>query len=110
MHIEQVKLIHDHTKHLTTLSTGSIVLLVTFYEKLGNPPMWKPLISVALIGFVICILATTAAQIFTITYADPNVQESDDEKVNIVFFLTSWLSFSLAVISLCIFGVKNIGI
>ena len=30
---EQVKLIFEHTKHLSTVATGSLVILVTFMEK-----------------------------------------------------------------------------
>lgn len=37
------KLLYDTTKHLATLCTGSLLLLVTFLEKLFTSPLWKPL-------------------------------------------------------------------
>ena len=35
------KLWSDYLKHLTTLSTGSILLIATFLEKLFSQPRWK---------------------------------------------------------------------
>jgi len=38
---EGEKLYFDSMKHLTTLSTGSVLLLVTFLEKLFSSPRWR---------------------------------------------------------------------
>jgi hypothetical protein len=106
MNVEQVKLIHDHTKHLSTLSTGSLVLMITFYEKLGNPTQWRFLLAIALIGFVLTILAATTAQVGTIDFADPEHKKRD--VATGISFMVSWLSFCIAIVALCVFGVKNI--
>jgi hypothetical protein len=51
------KLTFEAMKHLTTLSAGSIVLMVTFLEKLFNTSReWIGLVGVALIAFVLSIL------------------------------------------------------
>jgi hypothetical protein len=104
--IEQVKLIHDHTKHITTLAAGSLVLLVTFYDKIGKQGSWKFLVGASLALFIICILAATGAQIFIIDYADP--EESDPSPAAAVSMIVSWVAFCMAAISLCIFGIKNL--
>jgi len=113
--IEFVKLMHDHTKHLTTLSTGSIVVLVTFYEKLAATPSWTPLVIVALVAFVCTILAATLSQILLLPMSEPVHQESTparglwaESPPLVIFLLASWLAFIIAVISLGVFGVRNV--
>jgi uncharacterized membrane protein YgdD (TMEM256/DUF423 family) len=104
--IEQVKLIHDHTKHITTLSAGSLVLLVTFYDKIGRQGSWKFLVGVALALFIVSILAATAAQIAIINYADPD--QNHPQPVGGICMVLSWIAFCLAAISLCVFGIRNL--
>jgi hypothetical protein len=41
----------DFFKHLTTLDTGSILLLAAFLEKLFSNPHWKILVAVSFFGF-----------------------------------------------------------
>ncbi|MDQ3847399.1 MAG: hypothetical protein M3261_00410, partial [Thermoproteota archaeon] len=52
-YVEGQKLVYDTFKHLTTINTGSILLLVAFIEKLFTNPRWKVLITVAFISFII---------------------------------------------------------
>jgi hypothetical protein len=46
----------DLMKHLTTLSSGVIVLLVTFRQQVAATTHWKALLPIAIASFVICIL------------------------------------------------------
>ena len=55
-HEESWKLQYDIYKHLTTLSTGSILLLITFLEKLFARPIWKWLVIVAPFFFYILLV------------------------------------------------------
>lgn len=55
---EGFKLQYDFYKHLTTLSTASILLLVTFIEKIFPQPKWKMLVGVSFILLLISILAS----------------------------------------------------
>jgi len=104
--IEQVKLMHDHTKHITTLSAGSLVLLVTFYDKIGKHGSWKFLVGAALALFIISILAATVAQISIINYANP--EENDPDPGGAICMAASWIAFCMAAISLCAFGIRNL--
>lgn len=54
------KSVFDFLKHMTTLSTGSIVLITTI-DKLFVQPSWTILIGIALIGFVTSIIASMIA-------------------------------------------------
>jgi O-antigen/teichoic acid export membrane protein len=60
---EGEKLFFESMKHLTTLSTGSILLLVTFLEKLFSNPRWKALIAVTLVSFVVSIVCSVSSML-----------------------------------------------
>lgn len=60
--LESTKLNFDAIKHLTTLSTGSIVLLVAFLEKIFREEQhWRILIGAALICFILSIVGCVSA-------------------------------------------------
>jgi hypothetical protein len=54
--VEGQKLLFDVCKHLTTLCTGSILILVALLEKLLQNPRWKLLIVVSFGGFILSII------------------------------------------------------
>jgi hypothetical protein len=60
---EGSKLLHDTFKNITTLSTGSILLLVTFVERLFTNPQGKLLIGIAFAGFIVAMLSATGLMI-----------------------------------------------
>ena len=51
--IEQTKALIEYFKHLTTLSTGSIVLITTFLEKLFANPSWRLAVVISIAGFML---------------------------------------------------------
>ncbi|MCU1265007.1 MAG: hypothetical protein JWM21_1325 [Acidobacteria bacterium] len=102
--IEQIKLIFDHTKHITTLSVGSMVAIVTFYEKLGGSRHWKTLVSISLVCFVISILAGIVAQFGVIDSVEK--AKVSDPRTRRAFIVT-YVSFSLALVGLCVYGLRN---
>ena len=60
--IETFKFWTDYHKHLTTLASGSIVLLTAFIEKLFKDALtYKPAVIVALLGFAITIFCSVVA-------------------------------------------------
>ena len=61
--IELLKLSFDWCKHIATLSTGSILLVVTFREKLAAQPSLRGLLPLALGSFVLAILGTLGVQL-----------------------------------------------
>lgn len=58
--IEGLKVSYDLFKHLTTLSTGSILLLATLLEKFFKAPSWTPLIGLIFIGFSAALVGSLA--------------------------------------------------
>jgi hypothetical protein len=61
---EGTKLYYDLFKHLTTLSTGSILLLATLIESLFPNPQWRYLVVIALISFIISTLSAVLMMLF----------------------------------------------
>lgn len=102
---EVSKLLHDYLKHITTLSTGSILLVVTFMERLFRQPEWQFLIGIALIGF----LASIVFSVVVMTINIDHMHQSTIEGVwGGVSLLGVWAGFILGIISLAVFALKNI--
>src|SRR5689334_1487014 len=68
---------YDYLKHITTLSTGSIVLLATFAEKFPKDAAWRPLLGVAMGGFLASVLAALVCMFFSIRHRS----EEEPQKV-----------------------------
>src|SRR5438105_3953750 len=58
--VERTKLYIDVLKHLTTLSTGAIVLIATFIDKI-RPTILKAAIPISIGLLLFCILSSTYA-------------------------------------------------
>jgi hypothetical protein len=108
------KLSFETTKHLTTLSAGSIVLLVTFLEKLFNTNReWIALIGIALVSFVLSIICA----MFSMTQwpdtmlfylaSDKTERRSQAYKQRRTD-RAAFLAFLLGIICLVIFALKNL--
>lgn len=63
---EFLKAVSDHFKHITTLSSGFILVMVAFLEKFFAKPEWKSLVIVAFVSFALATLFSVIAQVFFI--------------------------------------------
>ena len=52
---------YDYFKHLTTLSTGSILIIVAFLEKVFNEPRGSIVVVISLICFAFCLIGSLLA-------------------------------------------------
>ena len=106
---EGSKLYYDVMKHLTTLSTGSILLLVTFLEKLFVNPKWRLLIAVTLVFFILSIITGFMSMIHSAYFIRKlgNVDE-DIKRADKRIFYFSAFSFILAIICLAVFALRNL--
>jgi len=109
--IEIYKIEFDYLKHLTTICTGSILLIIAFLEKLFTSPQWKPLIAFALVAFLIAI-ALCAFSMLTILdkVSEKKSKKTRDsaESLTIGLLLIALIFYVLGIMSLVAFGVKNI--
>lgn len=108
---ESAKLAYDIYKHLITLNTGSIVILVTLLEKLFTNPEWKLAIAISLCSFVISIFGCLG-MLIVITMDVASSGEFGNNKKEYFFAssatLTAWGGFLIGIISIVIFAIKNI--
>lgn len=102
------KLSHDTYKHLTTLNTGSILLLVTFIEKIFTRPVLKFLIIVTFVSFLASILASfMVMNILANSVREMNVTEAEDRKNTVVVWI-ALSTFLIGILSLVIFAGANL--
>lgn len=108
---EQTKLAHDYLKHLATLTTGSILLLVTFLEKFLTNLRGKWAIVVSLCAFTISIVCNIAAQtgnMETMHYTPKQMKTSRWNRITVLGMIATWVAFLVGLIVLVIFALKNI--
>jgi hypothetical protein len=105
---EGLKLFYEVFKHLTTLSSGSVVVLVTFHEKL-NQPSWRPLMSMSFLGFTIATVGSIIVMLSTARTIRRNEQTDQlpDKTGNVGYRITA-VGFAVGIISLCLFGMRNL--
>jgi len=105
---ESWKLRYDTYKHLTTLSTGSVLLLVTFLEKLFTKPLWKGLVVASFCLFVLAVLASLVVMNAIAGFIREIEIEKKDEWRGQVFVSIALISFLLGIVCLIIFAVRNL--
>jgi len=60
-YVEAQRVVFDYIKHVTTLDTGSIILLALLLEKFFKTPAWRFLVIVSFLSFSLSIVALTLA-------------------------------------------------
>lgn len=106
---EGEKLFYDSMKHLTTLNTGSILLLVTFLEKLFGNPRWKALIAVSLISFVASIVCSVSSMLQSANHVKhagriPHLETG----VKGAIYYSALFTFVAGLAGLVAFALKNV--
>jgi hypothetical protein len=101
----------DLYKHVATLSTGSVVLLSTFLERLTVQPEWKHLVGVALGSFGASLVGTVWMQVLSVVHVsrDPREEPSGVRAAGgFLLMLLGFGGFLAGVLALVLFGIKNL--
>ena len=105
---DMFKVMFDYFKHLTALSTGSVLLLVTLIEKLFKEPLWKPLVVAAYVGFTSSILAALIAMFVVASFLGrPGNRSESPLNVFAVAASVSLVAYFIGIGCLVIFAIKN---
>src|SRR4030095_2592994 len=108
--IERYKVMTDYMKQLTVLSTGSIVLMTTFMEKIFVQPHWKALTVVSMIGFMVSIVGSGV--VHTVLIFDFPPRSSEEGRWGSTWggavLVATWLGFLAGILSLAIFSTANL--
>lgn len=107
--IEAYTTLFDYLKHITTLCTGSILLMVAFLEKLFTTPEWKACVAVSLISFVLSVVCSLIGQVAVIEMIDD--RKTVASWAHPLFWrmiIGVWISFVVGLVSLLVFALKNL--
>ena len=106
--IESLKIAYDLFKHLTTLSTGSLLLLATLLEKFFKAPHWSALIGVTFAAFAVS-LAGSLALMFVISQGIAGSGKTDEkiDALGITGVLLAVGGFLTGIAALIVFTLKN---
>jgi hypothetical protein len=107
-HFEVSKATFDYIKHLTALSTGSIILLTIFLERIFNNPMWKFLVIISILGFLLSVIFSTVCYSIFIFVFGVERDEKRAESSLAVILILSIISFLIGIISFATFAIRNL--
>ena len=105
---ERTKLVIDYYKHLNTLSTGSIVLIGAFLEKLSKQPQCKWLAALSLIGFMLSVIGAVGGFTFDLFANSKYGVPQWWAYCQIVGLVLTWCGFLLGVAALVAFALINL--
>ncbi len=106
--LKRVELATNYIKHISTISTGSIFLLVTLLDTLFNNPEWKALVGVSLVGFMLTIVCGVITFTTELAKTGPNGLSVRGELLDASATAIMWLSFIISIGCLVAFGLKNL--
>src|SRR5437867_4460745 len=90
---EMSKFVHDYFKHLTTLSTGAIIIIVAFLEKLFSQPKWKALVGVGIVAFLMSVVSSVVVQTYTMETLYEAKTSTWFRRSAAIAIIVAWLSF-----------------
>src|SRR5688500_15578994 len=100
---EKHKAVNEYLRFMTTLSTGSLVLLASFLERITSQPALGIWIRNAFTGFTICVVACVVAYSLTILNFGSNIAGSKGTVIGIAVYI-AWIGFMFAIFALMKFG------
>jgi cytochrome bd-type quinol oxidase subunit 1 len=100
---------YDYLKHLTTLATGSIVLLATFAKTFPATSSWRWRLRIAMATFLLSVLCSLVSMFLTLS-----CQRRDDHAVPewearslVATFLLSVAALFVGVLCIALFSIRN---
>lgn len=112
--LESYRGFFDYFKHITTLNTGAILIIVAFIERAFKNPEGKSLVVLAFICFVLSLIGSVSTMYqYAIKILKEETKSIKKEKKFKRFlislnFLLSKYGFIIGMLLLALFGVINI--
>jgi hypothetical protein len=110
--LESYRAERDFYKHLTTLSTASVILIATFLEKVFPNPEWRELVNASLSGFAISVVGCAVMYALAVVDTDSELSLHAQMPTRWVGWLpiTAGLGgFFVGIASLAAFAIHNLG-
>jgi hypothetical protein len=109
--LESYRAERDFYKHLTTLSTASVVLIATFLVKVFPNPDWKELVNISMSGFAVSVVG--CAVMYALAVLDTDSELSLHKQMPTRW--VSWLpitaglgGFFVGIATLAAFAIHNL--
>jgi len=103
---EKHKALCEYLRFLTALSTGSIVFLILFLERLDQPEQAR-MVTLALTAFMVCVITSVTAYSVTLMNFDKNISYGK-LNLSIVAIVMTTGTFTIAISALTVFGWANL--
>ena len=101
---------YDYVKHMTTLSTASLILIVTFVEKINIKPEWGFLFTSSIVLFLLTTISSVMCMLFILSiqrYEHVHVSPKWEKILLMLSLFGSWLFFLGGIVCIAIFAIKN---
>lgn len=110
--LEGLKLEADFMKHLASLNTGSIVLVVTFLEKLFKQPEATSLVGIALVSFILSTVGLILIHVMLVVRMQEVPWDEPLSKaetwLGIPAFVFAFGGFFVGISCLAVFAIINL--
>lgn len=105
---ERMKLLFDLNKHITTLATGTMLLMTGLYERVFKAPVWKWMAAATFALFAATVLCSVIAMLSFAMYSRKTHKTADDPiEWGAKAFSLALCSLFLGVIAFVLFVLKN---
>lgn len=97
----------EYIRHVNQLSTGAVLLITIFLEKLFVQPKWKLLVGLALVSFLVSVIGG----IITYSFAALDPEDKYSERIRAVVDISivlMWVGFLVGLLSIATFALKNL--
>ncbi len=88
----------DYIKHINTLSTGSILLLASFLEKIIKSPHYPFLVMIVIGGFLFSVLGAVLAYTFEIVLDEDRRSQKFFLVIDFIFTFLMWIGFLVGIV------------
>jgi predicted membrane channel-forming protein YqfA (hemolysin III family) len=107
--VERMKLLYDLNKHMTTLSTGTLLLMAGLFGQVFKAPLWKPLAAGAFVLFACCVVTCVFAMFGFAMYSRATFATANDPvEFGVKAFAVALMLFVLGVVFFAVFSLKNL--
>lgn len=107
-YLEEQKLAFDLVKHLTTLATGTTVLLATFLKDIFVDPQWRALVPLVFASLIVATVALSLAGFGLLSSVRQGpVTSASVRRFTALTTLVGMSTFLLGLCTLSVFAIRN---
>jgi len=107
--IERMKLLYDLNKHITTLATGTTLLMVGLFEKVFKAPVWKNLAAISFALFTATVIFSLFAMFGFAMYSRKTHRTSEDPvDFGVKAFALALVTFIFGISTFAAFALRNL--